>query len=172
MAGQQLKSHPLIMLVDEVARLQGRVTSLFAGVQAESGLRSMENLVLNAIVEADSAPTVPRIGRSLGHPRQVIQRAVNSLAAAGLVRRLPNPGHKRAPLLAVTPRGARLKRRSDALALAVADGFLERFDARTCTGLARDLGELRRAIEAVSRESPDADRAPSGSGRSSACPGR
>src|SRR5882724_3839651 len=91
--------HPLVHLIDEVIRLRGRLQSLFAGVGAASGLAPMESTVLTAVVESHTTPTVSQIGRSLGHPRQVIQRAANNLIAARLLETTPNPGHKRAALL-------------------------------------------------------------------------
>ncbi|TGD70997.1 MarR family transcriptional regulator [Mangrovimicrobium sediminis] len=156
----RVKSSPLIQLVDEVSRLQGRFTSLFEPVQSYSGLKRMGDLVLNAVYEADSPPTVPQIGRSLGHPRQVIQRVVNELAADGLLERLPNPDHKRAPLLGVTDRGRALKETTDDVALDIANTFLQyAADAEECTRLARELRELRRALEAFARETQEADEA-------------
>ncbi|MGB3847509.1 MAG: hypothetical protein WA940_16685, partial [Sphingopyxis sp.] len=58
---------------DEVARLRGRMRALYADTRAQSGLPEMELTVLTAVVNAASAPTVAQIGRSLGHPRQVVQ---------------------------------------------------------------------------------------------------
>lgn len=150
-----LKSNPMFKLVDEVARLQGRFKSLFAGVHSVSGLRPMEELVLTAIVEAEAAPTVPRIGRSLGHPRQVIQRAVDDMAAEGYIDKLPNPDHKRASLLTITPRGRRLKERSDAHAIAIANAVLGGVDARRFESLAVELQAVRKALEAFSRRETD-----------------
>ena len=147
-----LKANPLIRLIDEVARFGGRVQSLFEDVHSETGLKTMENLVLNAIVEADFTPTVPQIGRSLGHPRQVIQRTVNDLVDAGFVEKLPNPDHKRAPLLGVTKKGSKLKEWSDTQALAVANAFLGNVDPCFCEKLALELKEVRKAIEVFSRD--------------------
>ncbi len=145
----------MVMLVDEVTRLQGRLQRLFAGVREESGLGATDNLVLAAILESDALPTVPQIGRSLGHPRQVIQRSVNKLEEAGLIAKHPNPAHKRAPLLSATPSGTELKQRADRLALSSADQFLAGVDRARFAQLAGDLREARRAIEAYLREHPD-----------------
>lgn len=152
MNAQKLKSNSLVQLVDEVARLQGRFQSLFADVHAETGLKAMEDLVLNAIAEADTPPTVPQIGRSLGHPRQVIQRAIDALVDYGFLRKLPNPDHKRAPLFEMTKKGGELKRRSDAQALAIADAFLRTGQRLRCKHLAEELKVVRKAIEAFSRK--------------------
>jgi DNA-binding MarR family transcriptional regulator len=138
----------MIRVIDEVVRLQGRFKSIFAGSNGITGLPSMELTVLTAVVEAASAPTVPQIGRSLGRPRQVIQRATNALIEAGLIEALPNPHHKRAPLLLATRRGKAVKRKADASALRAANAFLRRIDAARCSRLAEDLRELRGEIEA------------------------
>jgi alkylation response protein AidB-like acyl-CoA dehydrogenase len=74
----------LIQFLDEIARTRGRVTSVFAEGRTAIGLSDLEMIVLNAVFGAGSPPTVPQIGRSLGHARQVIQRAANTLVDKGL----------------------------------------------------------------------------------------
>jgi DNA-binding MarR family transcriptional regulator len=145
-------SHPLVRLIDEVLRLHGRLKSVFAGVNAASGLGAMELTVLTAVVAAQSAPTVAQIGRSLGHPRQVIQRAAHALLTAGLIAATPNPHHKRATLLLPTRAGTRLKRQADRRAIKTADRFLHRVSAARCKRLAGELHKLRGEIEAQVRE--------------------
>jgi DNA-binding MarR family transcriptional regulator len=145
------KSNPLVSLIDEVMRLQGRFKSIFAGSNGVTGLPAMELTVLTAVVEAAGAPTVPQIGRSLGRPRQVIQRASNALVEAGLIEAVPNPHHKRAPLLLPTRRGKAVKRKADASALKAANAFLRCIDAARCRRLAEGLRELRGEIEAYLR---------------------
>src|SRR5690606_37248532 len=104
---------PLVGLSDELIRLNGRLKSLYADARRDAGLGSSEMSVLNAVVEADRPPTVPQIGRSFGQPRQQVQRAANSLMAAGLIEALPNPDHKRAMLMRATESGVALKRAID-----------------------------------------------------------
>jgi len=152
MSQQPLKANALVQLVDEVSRLQGRFKSLFAEISASTGLNAMENLVLNAIAEADRSPTVPQIGRSLGHPRQVIQRTVNELIEQGYLLKQPNPDHKRAPLFELTKQGRQLKQRSDRQALAIAEAFFEDVPAKKCQQLASGLNEVRKGIERFARE--------------------
>jgi DNA-binding MarR family transcriptional regulator len=50
--------------------------------------------------------TVSAIARSRSVTRQHIQVIVNELAAAGLVERVHNPQHRRAPLIRITDAGA------------------------------------------------------------------
>ncbi|TAL01473.1 MAG: MarR family transcriptional regulator [Rhodospirillaceae bacterium] len=151
MIGKARQSNPMVVMVDEIMRVHGRLKSIFSGASAALGLSSMESTVLTAVVEAHSAPTVPQIGRSLGHPRQVIQRAATALVAAGLIATAPNPNHKRAPLLLPTRRGQKLKDQSDTLAIEAANALLKRLDKAKCRRIANDLGELRAEIEAYLR---------------------
>jgi DNA-binding MarR family transcriptional regulator len=139
------------MLLDSSARVRGRVRELFSPLHAEIGLNEMEMTVLNAVVAAPSAPTVPRIGRSLGHPRQVIQRAATTLVQRDLIRLLVNPDHKRAPLLAPTATGNALKRKADRLAKSIIAPILRDVDASALRVAARALTDLRYAIESSDR---------------------
>ena len=52
-------------------------------------------------------PTVSRAARRLGLTRQSVQRTVDALVQAGEIELLPNPDHKRSPLLQLTSRGRR-----------------------------------------------------------------
>jgi DNA-binding MarR family transcriptional regulator len=140
-------SNPLTILLDEVIRTQGRLRSVFVDVAAATGLTSMEATVLTAIVGARFAPTVPQIGRSLGHPRQVIQRAANALMAAGLVETKPNPDHKRAPLLVATAKGRALQAEADARGAKASEAVLQHIDAAECLRMAEDMRKLRGALE-------------------------
>lgn len=141
-------ANPLIAMIDELIRLNARLRGVFAGATGPTGLNAMEATVLAAVVEARMPPTVPQIGRSLGHPRQVIQRAANALAAAGLIRTEANPHHKRAVLLLPTPEGERLKRESDARAVEAVEPLLNSFDRRRAEHMVEEIRALRTAIEA------------------------
>lgn len=137
---------------DEVARLRGRMRALFAEVRAEAGLAEMELTVLTATVNAASPPTVAQIGRSLGHPRQVVQRAANRLAELGLIVFGENPDHKRASLIIATDAGRALKAADHARAQAVTAGLLARIEAGAFADAAARLHAIRAEIEAYLRE--------------------
>ncbi len=144
-------SNPFVHLIDQVFRLTGRLHSLFAELHDKTGLTKTEHLVLASVVDSATPPTASQIGRSLGYPRQGIQRAVNGLKAADLIDKQSNPNHKRAHLLVATPRGLELKRTTDRLALAIAEGFSGRIDTEKCHDIAEDLNDLSREIEAYLR---------------------
>jgi DNA-binding MarR family transcriptional regulator len=137
---------------DEVARLRGRMRALYAETRAASGLAEMELTVLTAVVNAGEAPTVAQIGRSLGHPRQVVQRAANGLAALGLITFADNPDHKRASLIVASDAGRALKADDHKRAHAVTDALLARIDSATFAAAAGQLHIIRSEIEAYLRE--------------------
>lgn len=137
---------------DEVARLRGRMRALYAGTRAASGLAEMELTVLTAAVNSITAPTVAQIGRSLGHPRQVVQRAANHLAELGLIAFADNPDHKRASLIAPTAAGRALKAADHDRAQAVTGALLARIDSATFAEVAAQLHAIRAEIEAYLRE--------------------
>jgi DNA-binding MarR family transcriptional regulator len=111
--------------------------------------------VLNAVTGSPSPPTVPQIGRALGHPRQVIQRAANSLAEAGLIAALPNPDHKRAVLLLATENGRALKRQADARGQEIAARLLRSVDPALVTTANELLETLRLQLDAHFRTEPE-----------------
>jgi len=139
--------NPVVELIDELVRLNGRLKSIFSGVNASTGLSPMDATVLTAVVESHVAPTVPQIGRSLGNPRQVIQRSANSLISAGLIETAPNPNHKRAPLLIATRQGKNLKHKADTLAVEMTSELLLIINAGKCRRIASEIRELRSQIE-------------------------
>jgi DNA-binding MarR family transcriptional regulator len=139
--------NPLVGLVDEISRLNGRLKSVFAETRRSVGLGESEMMVLNAVVESERAPTVPQIGRSLGHPRQLIQRAANALVADGLIITAPNPDHKRAALLVATDKGLDLKQRVDAQADKVAGALTQAMDAAPISATTAALREIRKQLE-------------------------
>jgi DNA-binding MarR family transcriptional regulator len=143
--------HPLIGLSDEISRLQGRLKSTFAGARRAAGLNESELMVLNAVVEAERLPTVPQIGRSLGNPRQLVQRAADALMRAGLIEAVPNPDHKRAALLRATAQGIALKRQADAWADDMASGMAAALDPEAVIAVTRELHALRKQLEAQLR---------------------
>lgn len=140
--------HPLVGLVDETLRLNGRLRTVFGTARAGCSLNDSEHMVLNAVVEADRPPTVAQIGRSLGHARQLVQRAANALRDAGLIETFDNPDHKRALLLRATEKGASLKRAIDARADAIARELVPSLDPEEVADAVAALRALRRQIEA------------------------
>lgn len=147
----------MIQLVDELARARGRTTTAFRSIRASRGLSEMESVVLPAVVNAHRAPTVSQIARSLGHARQVIQRAADALQVRGLIAFEDNPDHKRARLLVPTAQGRATQREGDALGLALAGALTRGMDARQLAETAEGLRAIRIALEANLRGLAEAE---------------
>ncbi|HEX3957717.1 MAG TPA: MarR family transcriptional regulator [Trebonia sp.] len=136
-------------LVDEVLRLQGRLLALNTDQGAAENLTGAQLLVLTAVVNSERPPTVPQIGRSLGHARQSVQRIADALIARGLLASKQNPDHKRAPLLTPTEAGrgahSRVHERSQAWITRVTAGI----EPDSIANATETLRTLRVQMEAV-----------------------
>ncbi|HEY8209966.1 MAG TPA: MarR family transcriptional regulator [Myxococcaceae bacterium] len=87
----------------QVLRLGGLLTAVGDALSEPAGQSSARWQVLAA---ADHAPmTVAQVARALGLARQSVQRVADLLAKEGLAGYQDNPGHLRAKLLHLTPRG-------------------------------------------------------------------
>lgn len=143
----------LTALIAECYMLHGRLNHIFATIKDQASLSGMEALTLYAIVNSDKPVTVPQIGRSLGHARQVIQRAARELEERGLVETRDNPGHKRADFLIATDAGWALKLSFDAAGHDIAKTLADGMDLETIRTTYAGLHSLRKNIEIRDRES-------------------
>jgi len=149
---QHTKSSILRSVIDEVERLSGRFAAVTARLAEGTGVSASELVVLTAVVRAPRPPTVPQIGRSLGHTRQSVQRLADALVQRGMLAWADNPDHARARLLTATSDGR--------AAYAIADGQVGPWAARVTRGvtadelasLAADLHRLRVHVEDVERQ--------------------
>lgn len=146
------RAEAFIHLVDQLARLRGRTDLAFRSIRTAHGLTEVENIVLTAVTHADRPSTVPQIGRALGHPRQVVQRAADALFARGLIEWRDNPDHKRARLLVPTDAGTGLRQSDDAEGLRLAQALTHGLDKAIVARVAADLRTIRKQIDANLRE--------------------
>jgi len=158
MRGKQASRSWPVDLFDEIVRLHGRFKSTFADFRSDSGLTESELMVLNAVLEAEQPPTMSQIGRSVGHSRQFIQRAANSLMRQGLIETQENPDHKRAALLIPTASARELKREMNSRAEAIAKALRHQIDADAVREAIQSLRAVRRAMEAHHRTTKSATR--------------
>jgi DNA-binding MarR family transcriptional regulator len=90
-------------IVLEVFRLNRLLLDAGDELTAPVGLTSARWQVLG-IVEHGPAP-VAQIARAMGLTRQSVQETANGLEAEGFIEFAPNPRHRRARLLVMTPKG-------------------------------------------------------------------
>lgn len=89
--------------------------------------------------------TVPQIAQMRPTSRQRMQRLADELAAAGLVKFIDNPKHRRSKLVQLTPKGDARYRELDARFLSIASTM----------GVALSEADIRKTIELVRHLSDD-----------------
>ncbi len=141
-------THPTSRLVLEVFRLNGALIAAGDTLVAPLGLTSARWQVLGAITEAGGGLPTAGIARNMGLTRQSVQRVVDDLSTLGFVRFAPNPHHKRAKLVQLTPEGT--------VAFAAASACWEPLaDALAATASAPAMAQatdvLHRLTEALAR---------------------
>lgn len=90
-------------IILEVFRLNGRLIDVGNSITAPVGQTSARWQVLGVV--AGGPASVAQVARAMGLTRQSVQRTADLLAADGLVRYTDNPHHRRAKLVAMTPKG-------------------------------------------------------------------
>jgi DNA-binding MarR family transcriptional regulator len=135
-------------LVVLVFQLDGVLTAVGDELAKPAGQTSARWRVL-ASVEDDPA-TVSQIARAWGLARQSVQRVADALVREGWAAYQENPGHRRAQLLRLTPRGRRALRRIQEAQRSWADALgaeMGEADLRQASSvLARVLQVLRAEI--------------------------
>jgi len=153
-AAAQPCASALIALIDEVTRLRGRVFAAHKQADDATQMGGLQWLVLSAVVGAREAPTVARIGRSLGHPRQSIQRLADELVQRGLIAQRDNPEHARARLLVPTLAGSALYQAQSLHSLDWAARIVGDLDLAALEHSVATLRLLRQRIEADYKNTP------------------
>jgi DNA-binding MarR family transcriptional regulator len=103
MGGPNPKAALLSEIVLEVFRLNRLLLDAGDEMAAPAGLSSARWQVLG-VVEHGPIPAAS-VARIMGLTRQGVQRTADSLEADGLIAYRPNPHHRRARLLTLTPKG-------------------------------------------------------------------
>lgn len=116
------------------------------------GLTSARWQILGAIVQADKPQPVAWLARDLGANRQNVQRIVNDLMSEGLVAFRPNPHHKRAQLVVLTPKGQQTYEAAIGLYNPLVESLAEGIPAEDMTAAQRVLSALRVKLEAFTSE--------------------
>jgi DNA-binding MarR family transcriptional regulator len=132
-------------LVVQIFQIHGLLTAAGDALASPAGQTSARWRVLAAVEEGPR--TVSQIARAWGLARQSVQRVADALVREGWAAYEENPGHRRAQLVRLTPRGRRALRRiqaaqrswADALGAEIGEADLH----RASSALARVLQALR-----------------------------
>jgi len=138
---------PFNALVLEVFRLNGALIRAGDELVAPLGLTSARWQVLGSIVHGEGRLSVAALADNMGLARQSVQRIVNELEHDGLVGFAPNPAHKRAKLVALTPRGQRAFDRATALWAPVAATLAAAAGPRPLRQATASLSAIRNRLE-------------------------
>jgi DNA-binding MarR family transcriptional regulator len=98
--------------------------------------------------------TASELARERGATRQATLRVVDALLAEGWLERRPNPRHRRAPLLRVTPLGARVHRDAAHERAQALNRLAQRCDGSDVAAATRLLRALREGTRARERGAP------------------
>jgi DNA-binding MarR family transcriptional regulator len=139
--------HPANALVLEVFRLNGALIRFGDALVKPLGLSSARWQVLGSIAHGRGTFSVARLADNMGLARQSVQRIVDELAEAGLVGFEPNPAHKRARLVVMTPRGERAFAGATELWRPVADAMAGGLAGRELRNTIDNLAALRGRLE-------------------------
>ncbi|QLH70996.1 MarR family winged helix-turn-helix transcriptional regulator [Rhodopseudomonas palustris] len=139
--------HPANALVLEVFRLNGALIRFGDALVKPLGLTSARWQVLGSVAHGRGTFSVARLADNMGLARQSVQRIVDELAEAGLVGFAPNPAHKRAKLVLLTPRGERVFKQASEVWAPVADAMIAGADPRQLRKTRDALIALRERLD-------------------------
>ncbi len=139
-------------LILEVFRLNGQLLAADDRLVSPLDLTSVRWQVLGAIAESDREKPVSWLARDLGMHRKGVQRITNDLLRIGFVELVPNPHHRRARLVVMTPCG----RQAFEAALGVYNPWVESlatgFSVEDLETAKRVAAALRESLQALSNE--------------------
>jgi DNA-binding MarR family transcriptional regulator len=133
-------------LILEAFRLNGRLLTSGDALVEDLGLTTARWQALGMVAASVPLP-VAHIARNLGLTRQAVQRLINEMAAAGLVRLAPNPHHRRARLVVLTPRGRTAYDMAMQRQRPWAENLAAGLDPRAIAGATATLRAIRRRLE-------------------------
>lgn len=136
----------------DLFNLSGRMALEGDRLVAGLGLTSARWRVLGAVAAAAEPRPVAWLARDFGANRQNVQRIVDDMAAAGLLAFAPNPHHKRARLVILTPEGEKAFAEAMRLQIPWINNLAEGIFAEDLRATHRLILALRRKLEREGEE--------------------
>ena len=134
-------------LILDLFRLNGQLLVAGDRLVAHLGLTSARWQILGAIAYAERPEPVAWHARTMGLHRQGIQRIVNELESEGIVEFQPNPHHKRAHLVLLTPKGQKLFEAALALQAPWVNALADGLKPRDIAAAKRVIHQLKTRLE-------------------------
>lgn len=132
-------------LILETFRLNGQLLAAGDGLTKPFHLSSALWQVLGAV--AEGGLPVAHIARSMGLTRQSVHRTVDLLAQDGLLESAPNPHHRRAMLIRLTPRGRAALEKVTRVQIQWSNRLAARLSATELRDAVRLLRTVRQRLE-------------------------
>jgi DNA-binding MarR family transcriptional regulator len=145
MSGLHRRGELFTAIVLEVFRLNRLLIDAGDALTAPVGLTSARWQVLG-IVEHGPAP-VAEVARAMGLTRQTVQETANGLEAEGFIAFAPNPRHRRAKLMVMTPKGDSAMEVVRGRHASWANALAERHRAAALESVVTALSEIRTRLE-------------------------
>lgn len=139
-----IHADPATVLLVSLFRLNGSLLATGDRLVADLGLSSARWQVLGVIANTPVPLSVASIARNIGLTRQGVRQVVGELVKSGFVSLEPNPHHRRASLVVLTPEGRAVhvaaKERWDRWTQGLVDGIPDD-DIRAAAGLLQAMLE-------------------------------
>ncbi|MGB8278308.1 MAG: MarR family transcriptional regulator [Methylovirgula sp.] len=145
----------LTELILETFRFNGQLLSAGDALVADLGLTSARWQVIGAVALSPVPLPVAHIARNMGLTRQAVQRLVNELARAGMLRFAANPHHQRAKLVLLTPRGVAAYEAAMKRQIPWAKSLAQRLSIQEIDQATATLRSLRHRLEGTSEGGHD-----------------
>lgn len=100
-----IHAEPATVLLISLFRLNGALLATGDRLVSDLGLTSARWQVLGVIANTPVPLPVASIARNIGLTRQGVRQVVSELVNSGFVQLEPNPHHRRANLVVLTPKG-------------------------------------------------------------------
>lgn len=117
------EGHAFTEVAIETFKLSGLLAAEGDRIAGPLGLSSARWKILGALARSEAPLTVSQIARYMGQSRQAVQSLANIMSETKFIEFQDNPNHKRAKLVALSPKGKEVYERMEAIQMPWANEF-------------------------------------------------